>query len=113
MPNRRVIPLILAAGKSSRSINKTYPMPKLLINIKGKAILEHNITFLEKIFKKIYINLYFHRKKYLNFINNLQLKSTLEKIVEKKIMGTAGVLRSFKKLNFKNILVVYGDNLVT
>tara|TARA_A100001015_G_C15027918_1_gene731493 strand:+ start:473 stop:1216 length:744 start_codon:yes stop_codon:yes gene_type:complete len=112
MPNKKVIPLILAAGKSSRSINKTYPMPKLLINITGKTILERNIAFLEKIFKKIYINLYFHKKKYLNFINNLQLRSTLEKIVEKKIMGTAGVLHSFKKIDFKNILVVYGDNLV-
>ena len=67
MPNKKVIPLILAAGKSSRSINKTYPMPKLLINITGKTILERNITFLEKIFKKIYINLYFHKKKIFKF----------------------------------------------
>ena len=62
MPNRRVIPLILAAGKSSRSINKTYPMPKLLINIKGKTILEHNITFLEKIFKKFILIYTFIKK---------------------------------------------------
>ena len=113
MSKNIVIPIVLAAGKSSRSLSSTYPLPKLLIKIKNKAIIEHNIIKLLKYFTTININLFYHKKKYLDFLKKTKFFNSLTMIKERKIMGTAGVLKNLKLRKNNYILVVYGDNLVS
>lgn len=75
--------IYLAAGKGSRLNKKTSLIPKCLVKVNDKSIIENNIAFLKKFkliniiigykFKKI-INLY---KNYgFNFLNNKNYKNT-------------------------------------
>tara|TARA_Y100000991_G_scaffold197682_1_gene168302 strand:+ start:47 stop:757 length:711 start_codon:yes stop_codon:yes gene_type:complete len=110
---REIKALLLAAGFGTRLRPITHSIPKCLVEIKGKPLLEIWIENL-KIAKidEVLINTHYLSNKVEEFINLLKiedLKISIE--YEKNLLGTAGTLIKNKKF-FKNSigLLIHADN---
>lgn len=107
--------VILAAGLGTR-MQAVFPnIPKVMLPIGGKPLLEWAITHLKKFgFNEIYINLHFLPEKIKNYFGDGEkfgVKITYS--FEPEILGTAGALVNFKKYLNETFTVVYGDVLTT
>jgi len=105
--------LIMAGGKGKRLMPLTKYIPKPMLEIDGKPILEHIILNAKnKGFYNFYISVNYLKnviKKY--FKNGNKLNVNIKYIEEKIPTGTAGSLKIFNKDNKLPIVVCNGDVL--
>ena len=105
--------LLLAAGLGSRLLPLTKDIPKCLIPIDGKPLLEYWITMLYKggVFPLL-VNLHHHADKVANFIDNSPYRNYVTTIYEEKLLGTGGTLLINREF-FDNepLMLVHADNL--
>jgi len=103
--------LILCAGKGTRlgSLTKNIPKPMVLIN--GKPVLEYLILLLKKHgVKEIAINTSHLSKKIKGYFGDgskFGIKITYS--YEEELLGTAGSLNNFKEFFDGPFFVIYGD----
>jgi len=108
--------IILAAGRGERLGEITERIPKLMLQVKGEIILEHNINWLKKYgFKDIYINLHYLPGTIKNYFKSGKaIGVKLNYSHEPELLGSAGAVRKiandFWKKEIKTFLVIYGDN---
>jgi mannose-1-phosphate guanylyltransferase len=105
--------LLLAAGLGTRLQPLTNDIPKCLISIDGKPLLEYWITLLyhSDVFPLL-VNLYHHADKVKNFINNSPYKKFIFTVHEEKLLGTGGtLLRNREFFNNEPLMLVHADNL--
>jgi NDP-sugar pyrophosphorylase family protein len=105
--------LILAAGKGQRLGEVTKKLPKPMIEIDGKPILEHNLNMCRDAeVADIYINLHHASDKITNYFGDGSKHGVnITYNYERKLLGTAGCLIPFKtKLKNTPFFVIYGDN---
>ena len=106
------IMVIMAGGKGKRLLPLTENVPKPMLPIKGKPILEHIINRSKMDgFKKIFISVnYLSEIIEKHFGNGERFGVSIEYLREDKPLGTAGSLKQLPKeyLN-RNILVTNGD----
>ena len=97
--------IYLAAGRGSRLGSKTSKIPKCLVNVKGKSILEHNLKFLNKFDK---VNIITGYKSKLILKNN---KFKNFKILKNQKYRTTNMVYSSFLANpsEKEIVICYGD----
>ena len=95
--------MIFAAGFGKRLIPLTEKIPKPLLQLNGKTLLENCILFLENCgIKEIIINVHHLADQIIEFINKSKFKSKIHVSHEKeKILGTGGGLIHAKN-NIKN-----------
>lgn len=93
----------------------TNRLPKVMIPVKGKPILEYHVRQLaEAGIKEIFINLYHLPEKIKGYFEdgkkwNLNIRYSFEPI----LLGTAGAIKNLEKeLGIEPFLVVYGDNFL-
>lgn len=99
--------IYLAAGRGSRLKKKTSNIPKCLVEINNKTILDYNLDFLFK-FQKINIVTGYKSSKIIEKYN--RCKKKINFIVNKKFKTTNMVHSMFLvKPSFKNIFICYGD----
>ncbi len=108
--------IILAAGKGERLKPITDKIPKPMIEIKGRPILEHNITLLKKYdISEIFINLHHLPEVIKNYFENgNKLRVNINYSFEKTLLGTAGAVRKIADKYWKRperFILLYGDNL--
>lgn len=122
--------IILAAGKGKRLGTLTRSIPKPMLKIAKKPILEHNIEWLRDCgIRDIYINLhYLHDVIRSYFKSGKKWDINIKYSYESKLLGTAGAVRKIiedhwikgswdrnKYNSYHDVhdpfLVVYGDNL--
>lgn len=111
--------IILAAGTGERLKGVVDDIPKPMIKIKGKSILEHNIEWLKKFgIKEIYINLH-HLPQVIqdSLRDGKKWRVKISYSYEPKLLGTAGGVREiidkyWNSVDVSAFLVVYGDNLL-
>jgi len=105
--------LVLAAGIGQRLGKITKKIPKPMIQINGKPILEHNILLLKKSgIKDIYINLHHLSHEVEDFFQSgKKWDVSITYLYEKELLGTSGTLKENKGLFPDKCLVMYGDNL--
>jgi NDP-sugar pyrophosphorylase family protein len=105
--------IILAAGKGSRLGNISDEIPKPMIEINNKPVLEHNIILCKSFgVKNILINTH-HLGQLIEqyFGDGKKFGVNIYYNREKKIMGTAGALLGFRNmLGNMPFIVIYGDN---
>ncbi len=104
---------ILAAGLGERLRPLTDHVPKPLIPILGKPILQ---SILEKVstlpVNKIGINL--HKKESIkSWINNSSFSKKVEIFYEDPILGTGGALKNAEALLRKNIFLVHNSDIIS
>ena len=104
---------ILAGGEGTRLRPFTYEVPKPLIPIKGKPMLEHIIRHLSHYgIKEFVLSVGYKSEKIItHFGEGKSLGVNIDYIVEKERLGTAGPLRLAKDLLHDNFLMLNGDIL--
>ena len=105
--------LIMAGGKGKRMLPLTKLVPKPLLRLHGKPILQHIIEDIKlENFNNVFVSLNYQRNKIKNFFKkNKNFNLNIAYFEEQKPLGTAGSLFFLKKLNldFENFIVVNAD----
>jgi len=108
--------IILAAGKGERLGQITETIPKTMIKVDGKPILQHNIELCKNygIFD-IYINLHHLPDIITNYFGNGEkFGVNITYSFEKELLGTAGAVKNIANLDKhfteNPFYVIYGDN---
>jgi NDP-sugar pyrophosphorylase family protein len=105
--------IVLAAGKSTRLRPVVNSLPKPMVQIHGKPILEHIILLLKYYgIKEIYINLHYLPHIIQGYLGDgKRFGVNITYSFEEEILGTAGGVKNFEKyIGKSNFLVIYGDN---
>lgn len=113
---KKINVLILAAGKSTRIRKIFKDNPKPIQIISGKSSIERiliNLLKIQNLINKIYINVYYKKKKIISHVNsvNKKYKYAIEYLKEEEILGTAGSLKNIKNDKNYPLMVIYGDNI--
>jgi mannose-1-phosphate guanylyltransferase len=107
--------VLLAAGIGSRLRPLTDTIPKCLVPIHGKPLLDYwlEMTLGSQCISDIYINLHYLKHKVENHIaEHWQHEKRIGLHIEEQLKGTAGTLNTLKKeLAGSCLLVVHADNL--
>src|SRR3989344_5482787 len=103
--------VILSAGKGTRLYPLTKKIPKVMIDIQGKPLLEHHILLLHKYgINEIFINLFTLPDISKNYFRDgSKFGVRIRYSVESKLIGTAGSLRNFREKLKSDFFVLYGD----
>ena len=104
--------IILAGGFGTRLAEYTSTIPKPMIKIAGKPILEHNIIMCKNNgIDKILINLHHLPLAIKNYFGNgKRWGVTISYRYEPKLLGTAGTVRNAKNVLDMPFFIIYGDN---
>jgi dTDP-glucose pyrophosphorylase len=105
--------VIMAGGKGTRLEPFTKILPKPLVPVNGKPVIQHIIDkFSEHGVRKFYITINFKSKIIKAFFNEVKTNNKIIFFEEKKPLGTIGALRSLKN-KFKNpILFTNCDTII-
>jgi NDP-sugar pyrophosphorylase family protein len=104
---------ILAAGEGTRLGVKTATVPKPMIKIGGKPILEHNIILLAKFgIRDITINTFYQPQRIIEYFGSgASLGVNIQYSHEQQLLGTAGALLPVAEKLSSTFIVLFGDNL--
>jgi len=89
-------PMLLAAGMGTRLRPLTERLPKCMVPVGGKPILEHNIEWLKKYgFTDVMINLHYLPQVVMGYFGDgSKWGVKIKYSVEKEILGTAGGVKN-------------------
>ena len=106
--------MILAAGRGTRLGSLGLTIPKALVPVGGRALLERHLEFLEREgVSRVVINAHHLARQMVSFVQNYRGGLTLLCVVEESLLGTAGGVRNaLPLLGPEPFLVLYGDVLV-
>ncbi len=105
---------ILAGGKGTRLRPITYEIPKPMVLIHGRPLLEHTINLLKKNdIRNIILSIGYMGEKIKEYFGNgSKLGVNISYVEENEPTGTAGALRLAKPLlDDCNFIMINGDNL--
>lgn len=105
--------LILAAGLGTRLRPLTDQIPKPMVPIGGKPMLEHHIEHLSASgIKEICVNLHHLPEKITDYFGDgSRWGVKIFYKFEPQILGTAGAIKNFEDLLSDDFLLIYGDML--
>ena len=113
MPDK-IKALLLSAGLGTRLRPLTFEIPKCLIEINNKPILDYWLESLERIgCDSTIINTHYLHEKVSYFLKNRKNKKmVIKESYEEKLLGTAGTLMKHQKF-FKDsrIIMIHTDNM--
>lgn len=105
---------LLSAGLGTRLRPITNSIPKCLVPINGKPLLQWWIELFEKHgIDDVLINLHHLPDQVIQFIKELNPGIKFTFYIEEKLLGSAGTLKQNKKFveNEEDVLIAYSDNL--
>jgi len=104
--------LVLAAGRGSRLGNITENLPKPLVEVKNKPVIDYLIRKLIDLnVSEIFINMHYKHELLEKFIVNSNYRTKITLIYEPKLLGTAGTLKSLiDELSTEDFIVMHADN---
>lgn len=105
--------MVLAAGEGTRLRPLTERMPKCMVTVGGKPVLEHNICLLRRYgVTDLVINLYHMPDAVISYFGDGSAWDvSIRYSVEKDLLGTAGGLKKVESHFDEPFFVWYGDNL--
>lgn len=107
--------LILAGGEGRRLRPLTNEIPKPLVKVNAKPILEYSILELEKNgTANIILSIGYKGEKIVEYLDSMRgkFKSNISLLKEDTPLGTGGAIKlALEKYKFKDITVVNGDNI--
>ncbi|MBU3022199.1 nucleotidyltransferase family protein [Aestuariibacter sp. A3R04] len=106
--------VLLAAGLGTRLQPITHTIPKCLVPIRGKPLLDYWLAMLVNLddIEHIYINLHYYHEQVEAHLSKNWPNHKITTWYEEELMGTAGTLReNAKTLANSDLLVIHADNL--
>jgi NDP-sugar pyrophosphorylase family protein len=106
--------MILAAGRGTRLGALGRSVPKVLVRVGNRPLLERHLEYLEREgFSGVVINVHHHAKQITAFVERHRGPLEISCIAEESLLGTAGGVRNaLPLLGPGPFLVLYGDVLV-
>ena len=103
--------VIMAGGRGKRLSPLTDTVPKPMLRLGDKPIIEHNIDRLISFgIKKIYISVKYLGEQIVNYLGDGNQKGiTIEYVWEDEPLGTAGALALINNLSTEHILLMNSD----
>jgi len=102
--------VILAAGKGTRMRPLTYDIPKAMLLVKGKPVLEYTLDFLPEEINEVIIVINYLGDQIKNYFGDEWKGRKIKYVVQEKINGTGGAVHACKNLLLDNFLVINGDD---
>lgn len=104
--------LLLAAGLGTRLRPITNTIPKCLVEIEGKPLLQWWLEALDEIqVERIFINTHYLHKQVEAFVEQSAFADRVVLLYEPQLKGTLGTLKSHSTLLHSNeLLVIHADN---
>ena len=104
--------LLLAAGRGSRLGSITENLPKPLVEVKNKPVIDYLIRKLIDLnVSEIFINMHYKHELLEKFILGSNYRTKITLIYEPKLLGTAGTLKSLiNELSTEDFIVMHADN---
>jgi len=103
--------VILAAGRGTRLRPLTYDIPKPLIPVAGKGIVEHNFAQLPEEISEIIMVIGYMGDKIRNFLGEEDNGRKITYAEQKEFSGTAGALFACQGVLGERFMVMMGDNI--
>lgn len=105
--------LLLAAGLGTRLRPITNTVPKCLVPINGKPILEYWLDYLSNLgIDEFLVNTSYLHEQVNKYINNSNYKDQVTLVYEKKLLNTGGTLLENKDFfDEEPFILVHADNL--
>ena len=106
--------LILAAGLGTRLKPITNKIPKCLVKVGNKSLLEHWLDKIENIDKdvsEVFVNLFYKKEMVELFLREVKTNLKINSIIEDRLEGTGGTfLKLIQKNHDQDLLVIHCDN---
>lgn len=102
--------VILAAGKGTRMRPLTYDIPKAMLLVKGKPVLEYTIDFLPEEIDEVIIVINHLGEQIKNYFGDEWKGRKIKYVVQEKLNGTAGAVHACENLLSGDFLVINGDD---
>ncbi len=103
--------VILAAGKSTRTYPLTINIPKPLLRIIDKTILEHNLDQLKGIVDEVIIIVGFKKEMIMKRIGLRYKGMKISYVIQKEINGTGGAISLAEEMIKDRFIVLNGDDI--
>ena len=103
--------VILAAGKGTRMQPLTYDIPKAMLPIKGRPVLEYTIDFLPEEIDEIIIVINHLGDQIKSYFGDEWKGRKIKYVVQEKLNGTGGAVYICKDLVKGKFMVVMGDDI--
>lgn len=104
--------LVMAGGRGRRLGARTTSIPKPLVSIGGKPMIDHIITSLEDAgISKIFVSLHHFADQVQSFLARRAGRATIETVTETDALGTAGSISLIPGAITEPLLVVNADVL--
>ena len=105
--------MILAAGEGTRLRPLTDNIPKVLVEINGKPILEHNINLARQYgVRDIIINVCYKADQIMDYFGDgKKFGVSIFYSREKELLGSAGAVKKVEKEFPEPFFLLYGDNV--
>ncbi len=103
--------MILAAGLGTRLGDLGRTLPKVLVEIGNRPLLERHLSYLERQgIRRVVINTHHHAERIESFVERYDGPLEVISLFEERLLGTAGGVRNaLRWLEPGPFLVVYGD----
>ncbi len=110
---KNISTVIMAGGLGKRLLPHTSVIPKPLLPIRGKSMIENVIsTFKSYNLNKFYITINYKSELLKSYFSNFDKKYNIKLVQEKFSMGTAGSLRLIKDKLKNSFFVINCDSLI-
>ena len=110
---RGILPLtavLMAGGKGERLRPLTASVPKPLLEVAGKAIIDYNVDALESYgVKKLFVTVNYLGEKIREHFKNRNNRAEVECVTEPKRLGTLGSLAYVEGIDTEDIIVMNSD----
>jgi bifunctional UDP-N-acetylglucosamine pyrophosphorylase/glucosamine-1-phosphate N-acetyltransferase len=103
--------IILAAGKGTRMRPLTYDIPKAMLPIKGKPVLEYTLDFLPEEIDEVIIVINYLGDQIKKHFGNFWKDRKIKYVLQEKLNGTGGAVHSCRGQVKGKFLVIMGDDL--
>lgn len=103
--------VILAAGKGTRMRPLTYDIPKPMLLIRGKPVLEYTLSFLPDEIDEVIIVVNYLGEHIKKYFGEKWKGRRIKYVFQSELNGTGGALHTCKYLVNEKFLVVMGDDL--
>jgi UDP-N-acetylglucosamine diphosphorylase / glucose-1-phosphate thymidylyltransferase / UDP-N-acetylgalactosamine diphosphorylase / glucosamine-1-phosphate N-acetyltransferase / galactosamine-1-phosphate N-acetyltransferase len=103
--------VILASGKGKRMGDLTKNVPKPMLKIKGKPILEHKLNALPREIKEIIFVIGYRGEQIMDYFKKCWNGMKITYVVQKNLNGTGAAVHLVKSFVGERFLVMMGDDL--
>ena len=107
--------IILAGGKGTRLRPLTFDIPKPLVKVNGKPLIEYALEELERNgVENVYISLGYKAEKIMHYLDHRKkFGANIKYVLESKPLGTGGALRhAMERMHgYEDVISVNGDTI--